>query len=272
MPEDQAAREAEAAAAAQAATDEAAAAAGEAAPSESPNIKQLREAYEKSKAELGTLQQQHEPYSKLGTAEEVAQRIQFATGLQERVVKLGVELNFTEEQILSSFRDNPEGTINFLLQAQEKATGEAGTEGALEKRLGNLEQQNQSRENLQKTEAANQRFDGEFDRLYNEDFSGDKALPDEAREAIYDIASESMKYDTEALTRLKMEGKVSDVARYFKEAVARFWRIQTAMEKKGTAGAGGGKPPAKPGTPKKATLDEMIEDPSKIDPKYAERV
>lgn len=224
-------------------------------PVESPNVKQLREQYE-------ALKTKHEPWEKLNAdPKDVATHHQLISKMRTEAVELGEQLGYDKAEIQQFFADDPVAVLNHLRQKAALAEQTPLKPGDLKKQLDKMVEDRMKpitdRENQRLNKEAEFRFDTEFDRLYKENFKD--GLPDECREAIYEMASNLIGDDAKAIERLKMQGQVADVKRYFQDAQTRFLKVVNAYlahERKRT----GGEPPAVPGAPPaaKSRLDTKL--------------
>jgi len=238
---------------------------------ESPNIRQLRETYERTKAEL-------EAYSKLGKPDELG-RIH---GTWSRIAQEAQKLaggRYTPESIQAALAEDPIGTLQFLREeagrrqsaAADGATKQEDVQEQIKRAVAEQTAPMTEYLNRQMTDAAVGRFDQAFDQEFKVAFP-DTDLPKEVREALYDLTGELLKYDEEALNRLKLEGKTSDVKKYFEEAKNRMlaaFNAWSGYESKRAGGTPDRRQDAGATKQKPVTLDDMIADPGRINPKYA---
>lgn len=230
----------------------------------------LRSAYETTAREL-------EPWKKIGASpEQVAANHQVAASLLTELNKIGGQLGYEATDVEEAFRLNPIRTIQVLQEKLASASvarpkpGEApDLKKAIEEEVGPIK----AHLNRQMVEAARGKYDTEFETLLKAelpDFGGPD-LP-KARKFLYDFVGESMKYDVEAMKRLKNEGKTSDIKKHFDFAknalMAVITEFQTFEAKKagastGVAGKGTGSVPVK------ASLEDFITGTPAADQAYA---
>lgn len=235
-------------------------------PSETDNVKQMREAYE-------NLKKKHEPFEKLGDQKQVESYYAGYKGIVDEAYKLGEELGYSKEQVDESMAENPLGTLGYLRSKQaesSKAPQDVSelVKRAVEERTAPINEYL----NQQLTDAAETRFQEEFNRLFSEKFKDTEAWPEEAKGLLYDIVSETLKYDEEGLKQLKMEKKTAAIQKYFEEGYNRLLKVYGALSgaEQKRATKGGGKVGEPSPTVKKPTIDELIEHPELINPKYKE--
>lgn len=221
---------------------------------------QLRTAYEQTKAE-------HDKYLAIGKPEDIQSQVTQFKAIQDQTFDLGRKLGYQDDELQEAFSKKPVETLIWLRQqaaARASAAPQRRTDpNAPDKNLERLVDQRLAPVteylNQQATDAANGRFETEFGRLFTEAFpEGDTEL----KEFLFDFTSELMKYDSAALLRLKKEGKVSDIAKYFKQASDRFNTVHTKYQGYQQKRLGGVKKddptpagPAKPGF----NLQDIIE-------------
>jgi hypothetical protein len=219
---------------------------------------QLRQAYETTKAE-------HDKYLAIGKPDEVQAQVQQLQTIRTQTFDLGKKMGFSDAEIGEAFARKPVETLLWLrqqaAQGRQPAAPGAAPQGPqdLEKMIDERLSPVTTYLNQQATEAANSRFETEFTRIFNEAFPEGE---NDVKEFLFDFTSELMKYDQEALLRLKKEGKVSDVQKYFKTASDRLTNVFTKWQGYQQKRAGqkpGGVPqaaaPAGPGY----TLQDVIE-------------
>lgn len=207
---------------------------------------QLRDEYNRVKAE-------HEKWSKLGDYDTTSTHAETTRGFIEEAYTVGEKLGFTEEQIQGSLTKNFIGTINFLRQKAAEAAGTGGQGGqgggqggqktlqdqikeALDQQLGPINKDLQDRQ----VQAANQRFDGEVNRLMQDTFKADfGTMPMEVKNLFLDAASELFKYDTAGSQDLFKNGKVAGVQKAFDQAKTIIEGAFIKWQQWKTSGAGG---------------------------------
>lgn len=206
-------------------------------------FKNLREQYEQTKREA-------DQWKSLGNYDDVAQAHKTYGETLKNAIKLGASLGYSETEIRESMVKNAFQTAAFLRQEAEKRQPQAINRLDVEKQLKTLVDESlkpytQRQEDTLNREATG-RYDGEFDRLVKSDFAD--GLPPECREVLYEMVSDSIAADAAALSRLKYNNQVSDVARHFADTKTKFLKMMNsyiAHERERTAGT----PPA--GTPPK---------------------
>jgi hypothetical protein len=226
---------------------------------ESPNLRQLREQYETTKGELSE-------WSKLGSREEVAAAKEAYTNLQTQALEVGKTLGYNEQDIIDSFKSDPNGTIRFLINKQAEA--DKNPDAQFEKKFLTRAEYEKAQESV-KIEKAGMTYDSEFDRLYKDAFPD--GLPPDVQKHLYDIAWVTFTNDRAALDRLVKEGKISDIAKIFAKARETLVKVGTSWnehERKRVGGKTGEAQPVK-APAKRLTLDEIAENPGLINPKYA---
>lgn len=209
---------------------------------------QLRDEYDRVKAE-------HEKWSKLGDYDTASTHAQTTRQFIEEAYTSGEKLGFTEQQIQNSLTKNFLGTINFLRQKAAEANGSNNNGGqggqnqgggqkslqdqikeALDQQLGPINKDLQDRQ----VQAANNRFDGEVNRLMQESFKTDfGTMPTEVKNLFLDAASELFKYDTQGSQDLFKNGKVAGVQKAFNEAKTIIEGAFIKWQQWKTSGAGG---------------------------------
>ena len=238
--------------------------------SEAPNTKQLQEQYEQARKQLDS-------YSQLGKPEELQGLTARYQGWHNESVKLGRALGYSEESIQAAFADNPLETLSFLKQ---QFTQSQGAEQNLSdpRQLRSLVERVVNEQTRPVTEhingqiaergvaTFNQTFDAAFDKAYPPDKH--QGFPEVVKKLLKDATTEMMKYDPQALHRLKTEGRTADIERFFESARAMVMNALIAYsgweaKRSGMPGPGN----VVPGK-KKFTLDDIIDDPSVIGAKY----
>lgn len=212
-------------------------------PAEPQGLRQLREQYETTKRE-------RDQWSSLGKYDEVSGHLKTFSAIRTEATELANSLGYAPEDLQSAFQKDPIATLQFLRQKAAEATPAPLNPNDLKKQLDKMVEERlkpiTQREDQRMIKEAEFRFDGEFDRLFKETFKD--GLPEECREAIKEMAGQLLGDDAEAIKRLKFEGQVSDVQKYFQEAQTRFLKVVNAYlghERKRV----GGDPPPKPGEP-----------------------
>src|SRR5436190_9693789 len=231
------------------------AAAPPAAVPESPNIKQLREQYEATKAQL-------EPWTRLNLKpDDVAAHYPVLQKMRTEATELGEALGYDAAEVQEFFLKDPVQVLAYLRQQRQTRQAQPLTQGDLKKQLDKMVEERlkpiTQREDLRLNKEAEFRFDGEFDKLFKTEFKD--GLPDEVRDALYEMVGQLVGEDDAAIRRLKFEGQVSDVAKYFEQAKTRVLKTLAAWSAHERKRAGG-EPPPPPGTPSKpkSKLDDKL--------------
>jgi len=240
------------------------------------NIRQLREAYEGVKRDF-------EPWQKLGVKpEQVGQFQGVYQKLHQEVASIGRELGYPDEEIAEAMAEDPVRTLDFLRnEAQRMQQGGPQRQGdadlndlvsqQVEQAIGPI----QERENLRATNEANSLFErtvhSEVASIFKQEGIEVSQIPQDEMFMITSAASEILKYDDAALRDLKYQGKTAAVQKAVREAVTFLDKYYLARSGRTSARV----QPARPGQPvqqrqgKAPTLDEMIDNPALINPKYA---
>lgn len=205
-------------------------------------------------------------------------------------MRIGQELGYDKNEILEVLHEDPLKTLNFLQNkwAEEQAGGGGGGEGDEEAQLADLVNQHvekalgpiQQRENVRITNEANSLFErtahGELTAAFKEEGVDISKVAPEEMFMYISAASEIMKYDATALHGLKYEGKTAPIQKAVREAktfLDKYFMARAARERAGIAGGGANRnrqpQGGQGGGNQKHTLDELIEDPSLINAKYA---
>jgi hypothetical protein len=252
--------------------------AGAGAPSNQDNIRQLRENYE-------GLKTKYEPWEKLGVQpNQVTQFQTIYTKVYNEAASIGRELGYPDDEIAEALAEDPVRTIDFLRneasraqQGQDRQDDGQDLNALVSQHVQQALSPIQQRENQRMTSEANSLFERTVHQLASESFKGEGIdvanIPQDEMYLLVSATSEIMKYDADALKALKYEGKTAAVQKAFQEA-------RTMLDKYYLARAGRDKArvqPSRPGQPaqpqnqggRRPTLDEMIEDPSRINQKYA---
>jgi hypothetical protein len=261
---------------------------GQAAGGPAQGIEQLRTAYE-------TLKKDFEPWQKLNVKPE--QVSQYSTVYQktfEEIASIGRQLGYPDDEIIEAIQENPVATLDVLRnelqaarQGQQRNESQSLQETInqrLEEGLAPIQQWH----NEQLTTQANQRFEqvayqmaGELYKTEGLDIAN---VPADEIDMLMSATSEILKYDQDALKALKYEGKTAAIKEAFNEAktmldkyyLARSGRSGNAARP--AAGAAPGRAPNGQFVPGqradgkgKATLDDLLNNPELINPKYAEQ-
>jgi hypothetical protein len=142
-------------------------------------------------------------------------------------------LGYTPESITEAFEDDPIGTLQLLQQEEWTARQRQSTQDNRSPAEIAREEARKATEPVlqhivrQKADAANAMFDKEFDSEFNSHpmFKGRNDVPSEIRQVVYDMVSESLKYNTPALKALYDGGKTAEVKRTFDGVMERFQKV-----------------------------------------------
>jgi hypothetical protein len=246
------------------------------APTESPNIVQLREAYQGIKSK-------YEPWEKLGLQpDQVSGQVGTYQKMYSAAAELGRNLGFPDEEIMEALAEDPVATIDWLrneaqrVQSGQEARGGQGEDlqELIQSRIDQAIGPIQERENVRATDEANSLFDRtihqEAVNLFKKEGIDVAQIPQDEMFMITSAASEILKYNDKALQALKFSGDTTAVKQAFQEAVTyldKYYIARSGRERVRVVGPGG-RSPARPGAPaagRQPTLDEMIDDPSLID-------
>lgn len=237
-----------------------------ASPADSPNMRQLREQYE-------ALKSQYEPYSKLGKPEEISSHVAIARQITEHAVSIGTELGYSEQEIREALAADSQGTLEFLrtkqAEAQQSGQHQPDVKKTIQAELNKALKPIQDRETKRLNDEANFRFDSTFDQELKALFKGETLAEDE-RGFLYGLASHFVAGYEGARERL-LEGKTGDVKKSLDEArsqLDKYYLARAQREAKRAPKPGGQGPSGQP-EKKSYTLDDIIEDPGKINPRYA---
>lgn len=269
----------------------AAGSAGAAAGAGGEGIEQLRRTYEETKGNL-------EKWTKLGAnPEEVAGHATVGQRLYTQNEAIATKLGYSKEEFREAFNADPAKTMAFLAR---KAGEQARVDGSkpltrdelnrlLEEKLGEATKPLEERENMRLAQEADFKVSQTFEKLGQQTFTpeGWKAMPQGEREVLQLVMQEMLAYDEQALVEIKTKGATAPVQKYFQEATkfldgyynARLQRETgraAAANGAGARGNGSGKGEGaatprgvNPDTKKPWTINELIEDPSRVDAKYA---
>lgn len=211
-------------------------------------MRQLREQYETVKGNLTE-------WEKLGKREDVSQAFQIYQAQRTQALEICQELGYDDKDVLAAFAKDPAGTIAFLRAKQAEGAPQDVNrlvKSQLDKELKPFREERER----QISEQASNRYDAEWDRLYKAAYP--QGLPEDVASFLYDVTTEMLSYDNDALQRLRAEGKVSDIAKYFNQAKEKLLKVFTAWgtheQKQAT-----GKPATQQGEKKKPSLEEMID-------------
>ena len=241
------------------------------------NIRQLRENYNK--------------YTAYGKPEQIAKFKATYESAFNVVKELGTQLGFSEDKLLEAFERNPFGTRDFLLQKQAEMEADGGgtdEPDEIAQRIQDAVDRQfkpyRERENQRLTTEAQSRVDRVTSDSINAYFTGLKVDPSKVdpveREFMRVVAMEALKYNEKGLEDVKLRGKNAPVQEAFKvgmDNIERYFIARMKRERAATGiggNTGGSGAPARTGAPparadgKKPTLDDFIDDPGLVGPKY----
>lgn len=191
---------------------------------------EFRGAYEDKKRELEELRGKYQPWEKLGAApDQVAQTQQTWTRMSQEAEQLGQALGYDLNEVRQLFGQDPVAVLAHLRQKaqtqQSQPLDPTKIRSEVQRMLQEAMRPMNEQYHAQREKEAEGRFDTTFERLYKNEFKD--GLPDKARQALYEMASNLMGEDADAIKRL-MGGQTSDVAKYFTAAKERFLEVITA--------------------------------------------
>lgn len=245
---------------------------------------QFREGYNKLKSDFEKLQNDYKPWQSLGAKPDEVQS--FQSNYQQvytEVKGMADALQITEKEVADAIKAH--GLLPVLRQLeQEYQQAEAANAGdpnalnerELEERINSRIEQAispiQQRENQRVTAEANLLVERTITQLATDAFKANGmewagASPD-LQNFIMTGVTEVLKYDEDALTAIKTEGKTASVQKAFQTFTAMFdaaYLARQAMEGRRTAAPvrpGTSQPP--PGAYKPKNIDELIEQPDNI--------
>lgn len=258
--------------------------AGQPAAQPAQGIEQLRQAYE-------TLKKDFEPWQKLNVKPE--QVTQYSTVYQktfEEIASIGRQLGYPDDEIIEALQENPVATLDVLrnelqvAQAGQQRDTQQSLQDVINRRLEEGLSPIKQWHNEQLTTQANQRFEQVAYQMAGELFKTEGIdianVPADEVDMLLSATSEILKYDDAALKALKYEGKTAAIKEAFNEAktmldkyfIARSGRsgaVRTAAAP-GRAPNGQFTPGMRPDGKTKASLDDLLNNPELINPKYAE--
>lgn len=219
---------------------------------------QLRTEYEQTKAKL-------EPWEKLGAKpDEVAQHYSVAAKMYKEATDISTELGYNPDDVKAAYQKDPVATLAFLRQQKELAAGSDPSKTdplkTIEKRLSDFEKKEQARELNGKVNRAMELYGNEFDRIHKAAYPD--GAPDELTDVLDQWAYGLLLQDHEAVQRLREEGKVSDIAKFYDQARNLFVKAHQAWlghEQKRTGGRPPGTPPGDPKERKLSTGQSVKE-------------
>jgi hypothetical protein len=249
-------------------------------------IDQLRTAYEQVKKDF-------EPYQKLNL--QPSQISQYQTVYNrtfEQVGAIGRELGYPDDQIVEAIMEDPIATLRYLeneyaarQQGQQQQT-QLSLQEQINQGIQNAVGPLQERENIRMTNEANALFERTVYNMAGQMYKAEgidvSQVPEDEISLLTSAASEILKYDDDALRALKYEGKTAAIQKAFQEAKTMLDKYFVArMGRQGNrlaAGAPGGLQRGPNGQfqsqqsgNRKPTLDEIMDKPEIINPRYAER-
>ncbi|HEV1994028.1 MAG TPA: hypothetical protein VGR03_06850 [Candidatus Acidoferrum sp.] len=243
---------------------------------ESANAKQFREAYE-------ALKTKYEPWEKLGAKpDEVGASHTTIQKISAEARELGEKLGFKAEQISQALKDDLAGTLIWLREETKRREDAAGgpdvrevVKRQLEEGLKPFKEQmtrQQEAEATRKSDEGNFYFNQEFKKQLEAKYPDEATRPGPLGQGkIYQMACDLMMKDKEALDGL-MQGKVSSVAKYFEQANADYLALvgeHGTRENVRVQRSPGERPATPPNGKRRATLEELVEEPGHINKKYA---
>jgi hypothetical protein len=261
------------------------------------NVAELRRNYESAKTNL-------EKWTKLGAdPDQVAQHATAGQKLYTQYEGIATRLGYKKEEFQEAYNADPGKVIAFLgRKAAERQAAEAANGNKpltrdeinrlLEDKLNEKTAPLEERENLRLANEADFKVSQTFEKLGQTTFTpeGWKAMPQGERDTLQLVMQEMLAYDEPALIEIKTKGATAPVQKYFQEAVKfldTYYNARLSRETGGgaarAAGAGaganggGGKgkgggaatpPGVNAATGKPWTINELIEDPSRIGAAY----
>ncbi len=238
-------------------------AAGGAAPS--PGASPVQQPIELLRREYEATKQRLEPWEKLGAKpEDVGRSHQTYTKIFSEATQLATQLGYTAEDLQEAFEGDPAGTLAFLRQTVQKASGaeqpltrkeaQALAERIADQKLKPFQQERE----LALDKAAETAFDGEFDRQFKTSFPN--GLPDSAKEALSGLAWSLVSDNKEGYGALRTKGDVAAISAAFNSAKTTLLKILSDYGEHERKRVGGNpKPPDEGnGNRKPQTLDGII--------------
>jgi len=227
-------------------------------PQESPNMRQLREAYD-------ALKREHDPYKALGKPDEIQNHVSVSQKMFAVATELGKELGYDEKQVRDALLDDPAATYEFLKQKKieaEKANGgqPVDIKKLLKEQLDKELKPFKDEREQQLIDRAHALFDTAFDQQVAELYKDDKPSEDEL-DMLYDATFRLLEKNPEIIKQLKDEKKAAGVAQLVaqaKTAIDKYYLARSGRENKRVNPNGNPPAPKKPGE-KKFKLDDFIE-------------
>ena len=249
---------------------------------------QFRDGYNKLKADLEKLTKEYEPWQKWATESKVApDQLGAIHGTYQQVYEeingIAEQLGIAEDEVTEAVEKRGiVPVLNFLQRRYAEAGAGAGAgegegaddldtriEQAIATRLSPIEE----RENVRLTDAANQRFEQIVHQSIVEAYKAEGVdvanIPEAESFMLMNATSEILKYDDKALTELKQGKGQAAIQKAFQQAkgVLDNYYISRSGRERGRI-QGPPKVKASNGQERKPTLDELIEEPTLINPRY----
>lgn len=215
-------------------------------------------------ANLRTLRENYEAFNKLGKLDEVSAAVQGFRALADQTRQLAEQLGYSPESVQAAFARDPYAVLQRLqaeqIQARANQPGDPNPakdpESLINEKLAPITEHIARQ---QATVAAG-KYDTSFNELFSNhpEFKGASDVPADVRQVVYDMVSESFKYDREGMQALLREGKTSSVQKAFDGVMERFLKTVNAYTQWKTARSGQPAAPAAPGVRPKLSLDDII--------------
>lgn len=219
------------------------------------NIRQLRTSHEELTGK----------WQKLGDYEKVSSAVQQFTKFETEATETAKALGYDADDFTAAWQKDPIKVIQILRQEAAEAEKRGDPDGSgrriedlVNRRVQDAIKPITEQHNQQLTEKANNLFQTTVSELIKTDYAD---APKEVNEFLSDMVSEILKYDSDGLKALKMEGKTAPVQAAYKiakdmwlRAVNSYigWQQNKAPNSGGNAGGGNAKAP-------KLTLDDIID-------------
>lgn len=250
---------------------------------------QFRSGYEKLKSDFEKLTKDHEPWQnwskesgvnvdQLGNVHGTYQEI------TETLGNLGEQLGFAEDEISEAIEKHGVAKVlNHLMNraaaGDQPGAGDGGEGDDLESRIQQAIDSRmapiQQKENDRLTDAANSRFEQIVHSSIVDSYKAEGIdvanIPKEESFMLMNGTSELLKYDEKALVALKNGKGQAEIQKAFqtmKTYLDQYYLARSGRERGKILPGGGQRPGGNGAPPKKATLDEMIEEPTLINQKY----
>jgi hypothetical protein len=201
--------------------------------------------------DIRTLRTNYEKWNGLGSFDEVAALVNQQKEQTNSALLLAQELQYTEESVRASVKKYGPAKVLATLQEEKQRL--------LSGLTPEQQQQRQIRQEVdelrnwiadQRSETGVNKLHSEFTRLLSshDEFKGKEITP-EIRDTVYDLMVREMGTDPQALQNI-MEGKVSDVAKFFDKGMNRYLsafnshsKLRGYGESNGEGGSGSNNPP-----------------------------